>query len=65
MTFKTYEERKSAAEKISREAEQMERLFERLSPSKAEPPPSEAILTMTEVVKLQDTSLISLEISVG
>ncbi|XP_072042322.1 exocyst complex component 3-like isoform X2 [Amphiura filiformis] len=63
MTFKSYEERKAAAEKIAREAEQMERLFERLSPVKSDPSPTEAILTLTEVVKLMDTSLISLEIS--
>ncbi|XP_070533442.1 exocyst complex component 3-like [Ptychodera flava] len=64
INFKSYEERKSAAEKIESEAEQIQGLFERLAPdNKQDSPPCQPITMLSEFIKLKDTSMMSLEIS--
>ncbi|XP_054753696.2 exocyst complex component 3-like [Lytechinus pictus] len=66
MTFKLYEERKEAAEKITRESDTLERLFARLKRSEdrdTAPSQCEVIPLMTEVIRMEDTSMLSLEIS--
>lgn len=62
ISFKNYEERKAAAEKICKEAEQLENLFSKLTTTKSKD--SFAVLTMlAEVIRLRDTSMMSLEIT--
>lgn len=82
ITFKGYEERKDAAEKITRESEKLIELFKKLMPStggassrrggsvsssqglsSAAPSPLEALPLLAEVLKMKDTSLLSLEVS--
>ncbi|XP_072175892.1 exocyst complex component 3-like [Diadema setosum] len=66
MTFRTYEERKEAAEKITRESDTLDRLFSRLNHSEErgmEPSLCEVIPLMTEVIRMEDTSMLTLEIS--
>ncbi|XP_038051319.1 exocyst complex component 3-like [Patiria miniata] len=62
MTFRSYEERKTAADRIVKESEQIEALFERIL-KREERSPCEVIPMLAEVIKLMDTSLLSLEIS--
>ncbi|XP_071941663.1 exocyst complex component 3-like [Antedon mediterranea] len=61
MIFKTYEERKTASEKICKESEQISNLFRRLGDEGSSP--IDAVSVMVELIRLRDTSLLSLEIS--
>lgn len=62
ISFKNYEERKAAAEKICKEAEQLEELFHHLATNKSKD--AFAVLNMmAEVIRLRDTSMMSLEIT--
>ncbi|CAH1772731.1 unnamed protein product [Owenia fusiformis] len=63
VTFKNYEERKMAAEKICREADQLNSLFGRLSPNFSREAPFDVLPMLAEVIKLKDTSMMSLELS--
>ncbi|XP_030830444.1 exocyst complex component 3 [Strongylocentrotus purpuratus] len=64
MTFRTYEERKEAAEKITRESDMLERLFSHLKRSEdMGNSQCQVIPLMTEVIRMEDTSMLSLEIS--
>ncbi|XP_074656333.1 exocyst complex component 3-like [Tubulanus polymorphus] len=65
ITFKNYDERLEAADKISREAEQMRSLFNRLTTRAVEGDNAvwDALLKLAEVIRLKDTSMLSLEIS--
>ncbi|XP_071855602.1 exocyst complex component 3-like [Apostichopus japonicus] len=64
LNFKTYEERKKAGEKLCKEGEQLQAMFEKVSPEKNKDNSQyESIPAMAEVIKLEDTMLISLEIS--
>ncbi|XP_022101502.1 exocyst complex component 3-like isoform X3 [Acanthaster planci] len=62
MTFRSYEERRTAADKMFKESEQIEALFERIL-KREDKSPCEVIPMLAEVIKLMDTSLLSLEIS--
>ncbi|XP_033640701.1 exocyst complex component 3-like [Asterias rubens] len=62
MTFKSYEERKMAADRMVKESEQIEALFDRILRHQ-EQSPCVAIPMMAELIKMMDTSLLSLEIS--
>ncbi|XP_077990215.1 exocyst complex component 3-like [Glandiceps talaboti] len=64
INFKTYEERKAAAEKIETEADQIDSLFAKLAPdNKMESSPCQPVTMLAEFIKLKDTSMMSLEIS--
>uniref|UniRef100_A0A2R5LDR3 Putative exocyst complex subunit sec6 n=1 Tax=Ornithodoros turicata TaxID=34597 RepID=A0A2R5LDR3_9ACAR len=74
ITFKGYEERRDAAEKIIREGEKLKALFHKSHPqvsekgssaSQATRPqdPLDALPLLAEVLKMKDTSLLSLEVS--
>lgn len=73
ITFKGYEERRDAAEKIIREGEKLKALFQRQRPhggsggaqSRAArgSDPLDALPLLAEVLKMKDTSLLSLEVS--
>ncbi|XP_052762929.1 exocyst complex component 3-like [Mya arenaria] len=61
LTFKQYEERKNAAEKMIKESEQLEFMFQKY---KEDEEVTFAILPMmAESLKLKDTSMLSLEIA--
>lgn len=63
LVFKQYEERKNAAEKLIREAEQLELMFKKFKSSKPSDITFAAITMMAESLKLKDTSMLSLEIA--
>lgn len=76
ITFKGYEERKVAAEKITKEGEQLRALFQKASTGmssahaashrgggSAPSSPLDALPLLAEVLKMKDTSLLSLEVS--
>ncbi|KAK2193648.1 hypothetical protein NP493_9g03026 [Ridgeia piscesae] len=63
ISFKSYDERFPAAEKISQEAEQLQQLFTQLIPQHQDDSPFEALPMLAEVIKLKDTSMMSLELS--
>ncbi|XP_078678551.1 exocyst complex component 3-like [Branchiostoma floridae x Branchiostoma belcheri] len=62
ISFKNYEDRKACAEKVQKEAAQLIQLFSKLAPSQ-EKSPCEVLKVMAEVIKLQDTAFLSLELS--
>ncbi|KAL5013230.1 hypothetical protein ScPMuIL_007500 [Solemya velum] len=62
MTFKNYDERRESSENICKEAEQLESLFKQVS-SAREQSPFSVLPIMAEVIKLKDTSMLSLEIT--
>lgn len=64
LSFKVYDDRKNAAEKICREAEQLKDLFLKYGvPGKAPDENDFTVLqSLAEVFKLRDTSMMSLEI---
>ncbi|KAL3226800.1 hypothetical protein MRX96_024627 [Rhipicephalus microplus] len=74
ITFKGYEERKDAAEKINRESDKLAELFRKATPPSAASSrrggsmssshgssPLDALPLLAEVLKMKDTSLLSLE----
>lgn len=62
--LKTYEERKSAAEKMCQEGEKLKQFFEQIPVSDAaKVSPFEALPCLAEVIKLKDNSMLSLEVS--
>ncbi|XP_048590659.1 exocyst complex component 3 [Nematostella vectensis] len=64
IAFKNYDERKSAASKILDEAKKFEKLFTKLTGRAEEVIGKCSVLpTLTEVIKLRDTSMMALEIS--
>lgn len=75
ITFKGYEERKDAAEKINRESDKLAELFRKATPPSAASSrrggstsshgslPLDALPLLAEVLKMKDTSLLSLEVS--
>ncbi|XP_076082869.1 exocyst complex component 3-like isoform X2 [Mytilus galloprovincialis] len=66
LQFKTYDERKAAAEKLIKEGSQLGELFQKYGTSKVGSEPTQNIFNvlpvLAEVLKLKDTSMISLEI---
>ncbi|XP_013418387.1 exocyst complex component 3 [Lingula anatina] len=64
ITFRNYEDRRTAGDKIVQEADQLFNTFQRLAPVSAE---QEAMINtlpmLAEVLKLQDTAMLALEIS--
>ncbi|KAJ8020770.1 Exocyst complex component 3 [Holothuria leucospilota] len=65
INFRSYEERKKAGEKLCREGEQLKILFERISPVEDKDNSKfESVPALAEVIKMEDTMLISLEISI-
>ncbi|XP_014673816.1 PREDICTED: exocyst complex component 3-like [Priapulus caudatus] len=64
IALKSYEERRHAADKMAREADQIERLFERLAAGgdEGERSPCDALRQVSELLALRDTSMLSLEI---
>ncbi|ELU08987.1 hypothetical protein CAPTEDRAFT_214437 [Capitella teleta] len=63
ITFKNYDERGPAADKMCREAEQLTQIFGKLVPKSQEDSPFLAISPLSEMIRLRDTSMMSLEIS--
>nr|XP_032833354.1 exocyst complex component 3 [Petromyzon marinus] len=62
VAFKSYEERKEAAERMSREATQIKQLFLKLGSEEGEKP-TDVIPALAEVLKLKDSSLVCLEVT--
>ncbi|KAK3576091.1 hypothetical protein CHS0354_032215 [Potamilus streckersoni] len=62
LTFKTYDERKLVAEKMCKEADDLKKLFTKYGASKQTDMFS-VLQMMAEVIKLKDTSMLSLEIT--
>jgi len=66
IAFKDYEGRRDAAKKITEESKKIEKLFKKLAKADLEPETQCSILpTLAEVIKLRDTSMMALEISVS
>lgn len=76
IAFKGYEERKVAAEKINRECQKLSELFKKAMPqtggsrrgssvgsASLSSSPLDTLLLLAEVIKMKDTSLLSLEVS--
>ena len=65
MAFKDYEGRREAAKKITEESKKIEKLFRKLATATLEPEKKCSVLpTLAEVIKLKDTSMLPLEITV-
>ncbi|GLH02675.1 Exocyst complex component 3 [Gryllus bimaculatus] len=63
LSFKTYEERRDAAVKIMKEAEQIKAVFIRIAPKVAKfDSPFEIILSLAEVLKSEDPEILSLDL---
>ena len=66
MVFKDYEGRRDAAKKITEESNKIEKLFKKLAKASLQPETQCSVLpTLAEVIKLRDTSMMALEISVS
>lgn len=66
IAFKDYEGRRDAAKKITEESKKIEKLFKKLAKASLEPETQCSVLpTLAEVIKLRDTSMMALEISVS
>ena len=66
IAFKDYEGRRDAAKKITEESKKIEKLFKKLAKANLEPEKLCSVLpTLAEVIKLRDTSMMALEISVS
>ena len=66
IAFKDYEGRRDAAKKITEESKKIEKLFKKLAKATLEPETRCSVLpTLAEVIKLRDTSMMALEISVS
>ena len=66
IAFKDYEGRRDAAKKITEESKKIEKLFKKLAKATLEPEMQCSVLpTLAEVIKLRDTSMMALEISVS
>ena len=66
IAFKDYEGRRDAAKKITEESKKIEKLFKKLAKPSLEPETQCSVLpTLAEVIKLRDTSMMALEISVS
>lgn len=63
LSFKQYEERKNAAEKLIREAEQLQLMFKKFKTTKQSEVTFACLPMMAECLKLKDTSMLSLEIA--
>jgi len=61
--FKNYEERSPAAEKITRESDQLSQLFKKLLRKGQQNSPFDALPALAEFLKLRDTSMMSLEVT--
>lgn len=64
MSFKTYEERRTAGNKILKEANQIKALFSRIAPKVANrvDSPFETIKSLAEVLKSEDLEILSLDL---
>uniref|UniRef100_A0A1B6CUA5 Uncharacterized protein n=1 Tax=Clastoptera arizonana TaxID=38151 RepID=A0A1B6CUA5_9HEMI len=64
MSFKTYEERRTAGNKIFKEANQIKALFSRIAPKVANrvDSPFETIKSLAEVLKSEDLEILSLDL---
>ena len=66
LQFKTYDERKNVAEKLVREGQQLGELFQKYGTPKVNPESTQNMFhvlpSLAEVLKLKDTSMLSLEI---
>lgn len=66
IAFKDYEGRRDAAKKITEESKKIEKLFKKLAKASLEPETQCSVLpTLAEVIKLRDTSMMALEVSVS
>ena len=65
ISFKNYEERVIAAEKICKEADQLRQLYARLTPNVQDETAFDALRDLTEILKLKDPSMLSLELAVS
>jgi exocyst complex component 3 len=63
IAFKNYEERSNAAEQIHKEADQLAKHFKSLIRKPTVSSPFEALEVLSEIIKLKDTSMLSLEIT--
>lgn len=62
LQFKNYDERKSAAEKVVREGTQLGELFQKYGTSKVTENVFQVLSALAEILKLRDTSMLSLEV---
>ena len=66
IAFKDYEGRREAAKKVTEESKKIEKLFKKLAKATLESEKQCSVLpTLAEVIKLRDTSMMALEISVS
>ena len=66
IAFKDYEGRRDAAKKVTEESKKIEKLFKKLAKANLEPETQCSVLPrLAEVIKLRDTSMMALEISVS
>ncbi|ESO86075.1 hypothetical protein LOTGIDRAFT_235649 [Lottia gigantea] len=61
LSFKTYDERRNSADKITREGEQLKQLFIKWAP-RSETKTWDVLSSIAEILKLKDTSMLSLEV---
>lgn len=64
LTFKTYEERRSAADKIIKEVDQLKLFFARVAPliKHDKDSPFDAVIKLSEVLKSEDSEILSLDL---
>ncbi|XP_050438329.1 exocyst complex component 3 [Adelges cooleyi] len=64
ITFKTYEERRSAADKMIKEVDQLKSFFSRVAPvvKRDNNSPFDAVVKLSEVLKSEDSEILSLDL---
>ncbi|XP_026816493.1 exocyst complex component 3 [Rhopalosiphum maidis] len=64
LNFKTYEERRSAADKMTNEVDQLKSFFMRVAPlvTRDKDSPFDAVVKLSEVLKSEDSEILSLDL---
>ncbi|XP_001950356.1 exocyst complex component 3 [Acyrthosiphon pisum] len=64
LNFKTYEERRSAADKMTNEVDQLKSFFMRVAPlvTREKDSPFDAVVKLSEVLKSEDSEILSLDL---
>jgi len=64
LNFKTYEERRSAADKMTNEVDQLKSFFMRVAPlvTRDKDSPFDAVIKLSEVLKSEDSEILSLDL---